>query len=120
MKKLLLLAVVAAVAVGCSSSGKKDTNQNNAATYSKYQIVDQEFDNMIAPESDYDRVAPYEDQLGTSSYIQTAQKGARKPGAKRTVEPKKVVTDGQGNLISEPSMADVKDTEALPDTGSAQ
>lgn len=120
MKKLLLVVAVAVFAAACSSNKKADTNQR-AVQYSKYQIVDQEFDNMIAPEGDYDRVAPYEEQLGTASYIQTAKKSPRKPGAKKTVEPKKVVTDGQGNIIEAPSKpVDFQDIEPLPDTGSAK
>ena len=60
MKNILLFAAAAMVAVGCSSADTK----NDAATASlekeaaKYQIIDQEFDNVLAPESDDDKVVP--------------------------------------------------------------
>lgn len=133
MKKILLFVVALAVTTGCASSKKQDEKyhrqqdqraaraassqpkdqvpQPGAVRPTRFQIIDQEFDNMIAPEGDYDRVPPYEEQLGTGTYMQSTQKGRRKPGAKRTIQPKKVVTDGQGNVIPEPTAPDLIDEE---------
>lgn len=83
MKKILcFLAVVAVVCAACSK------NKNTAGegvygaqgiTYrdgkaqrikdAKYQIIDQEFDNLLAPETDYDNVPAYELQACGDSYL---------------------------------------------------
>lgn len=97
MKKILLFAAVAAVAVGCSSAETK-TDAASASLQqeaAKYQIIDQEFDNVLAPESDYDKVVPYEEQISNSSYLQSVR-GGKKPSKKTTAK------------------ADVNDEEPVP------
>lgn len=84
MKKLLILVFVAAVAVAaCSKNTKNDpyaangangyytagADGSNVKNGAKYQIIDQEFDNMLAPESDYDALPAYELQACGDSYL---------------------------------------------------
>lgn len=117
MKKLFLFAAVGALAVGCASSEKTQPAQGQETLtdqYAKYQIVDQEFDNLVVPNDGYDRVAPYEEQVSGSSYIQsTTRKAGPKPARKMTVQ--KTVVDGQGNQLPADASAPVTDQEALPD-----
>ncbi len=93
MKKLLLAACVAALGVSACSSGNSNTKTADGRAYSssssdaKYQIIDQEFDNMLAPETDYDSIPAYELQACGDSYLppaDTVLKGAAKPSAKKT------------------------------------
>ena len=93
MKKLLLAACVAALGVSACSSGNSNTKTADGKAYSssssdaKYQIIDQEFDNMLAPETDYDSIPAYELQACGDSYLPPADavlKGAAKPSAKKT------------------------------------
>lgn len=117
MKKLFLFAALGVLAAGCaSSSNKTQAPQSEGLTdqYAKYQIVDQEFDNLVIPNDNYDRVAPYEDQVSGASYIQSnTRKAGKKPARKMTVQ--KTVVDGQGNpLPADASAAPVTDQEALP------
>lgn len=112
MKKILLFAMLGCLAAGCASSG--DNREGLTDQYSKYQIVDQEFDNLSVPNDGYDRVAPYEDQVSGSSYIQSTSRGAdKKPARKMAVH--KTVVDGQGNPMPADASAPVTDQEALPD-----
>ncbi len=80
MKKVLFFAAAAVVAVGCSSSQTQSDEPVASldTEAAKYQIIDQEFDNVLAPESDYDRVIPYEEQVSNSSYLQSVR-GSSKP-----------------------------------------
>lgn len=123
MKKVLLFAVLGALAVGCaSSSDKTQTSQQSQQSltdqYAKYQIVDQEFDNLVIPNDGYDRVAPYEDQVSGSSYIQsTTRKSDRKPSRNMAVH--KTVVDGEGNPLPADASAPITDQEALPDEAGA-
>ena len=117
MKKLVLVAVLGAFVVACSSNARED---DTAAQYSKYQIIDQEFENMEVPNRDYDKVPAYEEQVAGASYIQSSTsttRSASKP--RRTTTVQKVVVDGQGNKLSTDTAATVTDQEALPDTASA-
>lgn len=99
MKKLFLLAAAAVIAAGCSSASSKSQAAGSSleSEAAKYQIIDQEFDNVLAPEADYDTVLPYEEQISSSSYLQSV-KGSKKP-AKQTAPASK---------------ADVNDTEPVP------
>lgn len=113
MKKLVLVTLLGVLAVGCSSTNTKDNEAE--ASYSKYQIVDQEFDNMKVPNRDYDKVPAYEEQVTGASYIQSSSsttRKARKPA--RTVTVQKVVKDANGNKASTDSALAVTDQEALP------
>ncbi len=90
MKKLLLAAFIAAFGAAACSSGNANTktadSRNKAsAKDAKYQIIDQEFDNLLAPEADYDTLPAYELQACGDSYLPPAEqtvRGAKKPAAK--------------------------------------
>ncbi|MBR3603934.1 MAG: hypothetical protein IKL48_04575 [Elusimicrobiaceae bacterium] len=112
MKKIFLLAVIGAFAVGCSTTSTQSEGLSDQ--YAKYQIVDQEFDNLIVPNDSYERVSAYEEQVSGVSYIQstTHQKNQR---PNRTMSVKKTVVDGEGNQLSADVTAPVTDQEALPD-----
>ena len=85
MKKLLCLFIVAAVACAACSKNKRtkaeaaQAAEMNAQEYryakagnlkeAKYQIIDQEFDNLRAPETDYDNIPAYELQACGDSYL---------------------------------------------------
>ena len=86
MKKLLCLICVAALGLAACSKNKKEQTANGAygtsygvagegaqntksAKDAKYQIIDQEFDNMLASQSDYDSVPAYELQACGDSYL---------------------------------------------------
>ncbi len=120
MKKLLFCAILGALAVGCASSSDKDAQTGGLTDqYSKYQIVDQEFDNLLIPNDGYDRVAPYEEQVSGASYIQsTSRKSDRKPA--RSMNVHKTVVDGEGNPLPADAAAPVTDQEALPDETGAE
>ena len=91
MKKLLLAAFIAAFGAAACSSGNANTktadSRNKAsAKNAKYQIIDQEFDNLLAPEADYDTLPAYELQACGDSYLPPAEqtvRGAKKPAAGR-------------------------------------
>lgn len=88
MKKILLFAAAAVLAAGCASSASKTQRGDLSAEDAKYQIIDQEFDNMPAPQDNYENIPPYEDQVGASSYIQSVQKrGSNKPMRKAAAVP---------------------------------
>ncbi len=118
MKKLFLFAAFGALAVGCASSNQVQNNQEEGLTdqYAKYQIVDQEFDNLMVPNDGYDRVVPYEEQVGSSAFIQSSsRKSEQKPTRTMTVQ--KTVVDGEGNPLPADASAPITDQEALPDEG---
>lgn len=93
MKKILCLICVAALGVAACSKNKKEETANTAynsgynsaygvttadarnaanaksAKDAKYQIIDQEFDNMLAPDTDYDAIPAYELQACGDSYL---------------------------------------------------
>lgn len=89
MNKLLLAALVAALGTAACSSGNANTKtadgRNASSKDAKYQIIDQEFDNLLAPEADYDTQSAYELQACGDSYLPPAEtlKGAKKPAAKK-------------------------------------
>ena len=76
MKKLLTVATLAVFAAACSSNSTNTrTGADGAATAAagsknaKYQIIDQEFDNLLAPESDYDNLSENELQACGAVYL---------------------------------------------------
>lgn len=99
MKKFLLVITTAVLTAACASSDKRSdvttvqadgtqvayqkssssnaTNSKNA----KYQIVDQEFDNLLAPGTDYDSLSEYELQACGATYLPPQQE-------LKTVQPK--------------------------------
>ena len=91
MKKLLLAAVVAVFGAAACSSGNANTKTADGRTASssknaKYQIIDQEFDNLLAPDADYDTIPDYELQACGDSYLSPATtplKGATKPAVRK-------------------------------------
>ena len=91
MKKILVLLSICVLGVACSNNkqtkttadGKKvyySAAQANGAKHSKYQIIDQEFDNMLAPDSDYETLSDYELQACGANYLPPAEK-LKKPQA---------------------------------------
>lgn len=144
MKKILTVVFAAALAAACSS-GKSNVKTADGRTANaknaKYQIIDQEFDNLLAPEADYDTLPAYELQACGDSYLPPAEvklKKTAKPAKKtavsskkstETVTNKKVVnvvniyeTDGPVPAPSSSSSTTTTTTytnttgEALPDT----
>lgn len=99
MKKVFILFAVAACAVACSNKTANTTTSADGKTIyyttsaadaanaknGKYQIIDQEFDNMLAPESDYDSLSDYELQACGASYLPPAEK-LKKPQAKEVAK----------------------------------
>ncbi len=96
MKKAFILLAVVAFAAACSNKtanttttsadGKTVYYTTSAAAVAdaknaKYQIIDQEFDNMLAPDSDYDSLSDYELQACGASYLPPAEK-LKKPQVK--------------------------------------
>ena len=95
MKKLLLAAVVAVFGAAACSSGNANTKTADGRTAAssknaKYQIIDQEFDNLLAPDADYDTIPDYELQACGDSYLPPATtplKGTTKPAVRRPAKP---------------------------------
>jgi len=114
MKKIFVCMIICGLAMACASSNK---NKEAGLTdqYSKYQIVDQEFDNLSVANDNYDRVPSYEEQLSGSSYIQSsvARDKNTKPARNLTVQ--KTVVDAQGNVLSGTSSNAITDQEVLTD-----
>lgn len=107
MKKLLFAALVAAFTVACSSGNsnvKTATTRGNTAQAkeSKYQIIDQEFDNLLAPEADYDTIPAYELQACGDSYLPPGEKlkGAAKPAVKKAAKTKKTSSSSKTNVTT--------------------
>ena len=79
MKKILVLICAAVVGLAACSKNKKSDDYSvyssrqeanaNVKNGNKYQILDQEFDNKLAPESDYDLIPAYELQACGDSYL---------------------------------------------------
>lgn len=86
MRKVLCLICVVALGLAACSKNKKDSSTNNSiyntsdvtarydsntksAKDAKYQIIDQEFDNMLAPATDYDAIPAHELQACGDSYL---------------------------------------------------
>lgn len=85
MKKFLFVLCVAVFAVSaCSKNKKTETVVYNdgvtvgdttaSAKDAKYRILDQEFDNLLAPDTDYDTLCAYELQACGDSYLPPAAK----------------------------------------------
>ena len=109
MRKILCFLVVAVLACAACSKNKNTSEQGaygvqNAAYRdgkgikdAKYQIIDQEFDNLLAAETDYDNVPAYELQACGDSYLPLVEpdccgkaKGAAKAKAKAKAQAKGV------------------------------
>ncbi|MBR4355623.1 MAG: hypothetical protein IKP96_03535 [Elusimicrobiaceae bacterium] len=96
MKKILVVCAAALCVAACSNKtsntradaeGKTvyytaEAANANQGKNAKYQIIDQEFDNMLAPDSDYDTLSDYELQACGSSYLPPAEK-LKKPQVKK-------------------------------------
>ena len=86
MRKILVLVALTVFGAACASQstqvqttadGKKVYYSAQAASQdrnAKYKIIDQEFDNMLAPDSDYDTLSDYELQACGTSYLPPAEK----------------------------------------------
>ncbi len=95
MKKAFILLAAAMCVAACSDKTANTTTSADGKTVyyttsaaaaadaknAKYQIIDQEFDNMLAPDSDYDSLSDYELQACGASYLPPAEK-LKKPQAK--------------------------------------
>jgi len=90
MKYLAVLAAALFVFGGCSSSAKKeDASYKNKvqAGYNAQQgdILDEEFDLLVAPEYDYETEVPYEVQIKNTPVNKDGKavktKGVKKPVA---------------------------------------
>ncbi|MDD6153244.1 MAG: hypothetical protein PUK24_06350 [Elusimicrobia bacterium] len=92
MKKILIVVFAVAMAAACSSNKsnvKAEGVRTADAKNAKYQIIDQEFDNLLAPEADYDTLPAYELQACGDSYLPPAEtklKNAVKPAAKKVTK----------------------------------
>lgn len=91
MKKILLVVFAAALAAACSGnkSNVKTADGRTNAKNAKYQIIDQEFDNLLAPDADYDTLPAYELQACGDSYLPPAEtklKNAVKPAVKKVTK----------------------------------
>jgi len=84
MKKILCLLVVVVLSVSaCSNKNTKTAGADGTITAAdgynasgknaKYQIIDQEFDNLLAPDTDYDTVCAYELQACGDTYLPPAE-----------------------------------------------
>lgn len=102
MKKILIVVFAAAMAAACSSNKsnvKTADGRAASAKNAKYQIIDQEFDNLLAPEADYDTLPAYELQACGDSYLPPAEvklKKTAKP-AKKQASAKKSATENTTN-----------------------
>jgi len=112
MKKILIIFCVALLSVACSS---KTSNTKNATSTkakntkyiqtaqnsknAKYQIIDQEFDNMLAPEKDYDTLSDYELQACGASYLPPGVQLKKnvKPAVTNKAKAKQTATDTNVN-----------------------
>jgi len=79
--KRVLIAVSALLLLGaCSSAQKKSAAQQSAPK--EPEIVDEEFDLLVAPEYDYDSDVPYADQIKNNQpESKIGGKPAKKPVA---------------------------------------
>lgn len=111
MKKILVILCVALCSVACSSTSNtknststkaKNTKYSQTAQNSKnakYQIVDQEFDNMLAPDKDYDTLSDYELQACGATYLPPAVQLKKnvKPAVTNKAKAKQTATDTNVN-----------------------
>ncbi len=124
MKKILTVICLAALGAACSSSGSnvKTAANGNAAggKNAKYQIIDQEFDNLLAPEADYDTLPAYELQACGDSYLPPAEtklKNAVKPAVKKasktTVKKTSNVTESK-EIVNVVNIVEVDEPAPVP------
>ncbi len=105
MKKVFILLAAAACVAACSNKTANTTTSADGKTVyyttsaadaanarnGKYQIIDQEFDNMLAPDADYETLSDYELQACGASYLPPAEK-LKKPQAKEVEKTVKIDT----------------------------
>lgn len=75
--KYIFVAVTALVLLGGCSSANKKADSAATATAAAPQIVDEEFDLLVAPEYDYESDVAYEDQLKNDNAAPSAVAGAK-------------------------------------------
>ena len=114
MKKLLLFVAAALAVAGCSSADKKNDGADISLRKdaAKYQIIDQEFDNVLAPDGDYEVVPPYEEQISSSSYLQSV-KGTKKPAKKTATKTNRTVVSKDGKTVNKTDVQ-AGDSEPVP------
>ena len=113
MKKIFVCMIACGLAMACASSNQNKTGLTDQ--YSKYQILDQEFDNLSVANDNYDRVPSYEEQLSGSSYIQSSVARDKNTKPARTLTVQKTVVDARGNVLSGTSSDAITDQEVLTD-----
>ena len=79
--KYILVAVSAFFILGGCTAANKKTDDANLTVQQKPQIVDEEFDLLVAPQYDYESDVAYADQLKNEQPAQPAS-GAVKPAKK--------------------------------------
>lgn len=80
MKKVLFLVAGVLLLAACSSSQKQDSSAAVTATTAKHSqgiIVDQEFENVKAPDMNYKNIPSYETQLKSSGTFVKGTKGKK-------------------------------------------
>lgn len=123
MKKILIIAFAAALSAACSSSktNVKTADGRASAKNAKYQIIDQEFDNLLAPEADYDTLPAYELQACGDTYLPPAEvklKNTVKPAVKTAAKTsaKKEVSSNK-EVINVTNIYEVEGPAPIPGAG---
>lgn len=81
MKYIALTIAALFLMVGCSSAGKNASTQP-ANTELQDNIIDEEFDLLVAPEYDYEKDIPYSQQIKNTDDAQAKTvKPSKKPAA---------------------------------------
>ncbi len=81
MKYIALTIAALFLMGGCSSADKKTANQP-AGTQLQDNIIDEEFDLLVAPEYDYEKDVPYSEQIKNTADAKTKTvKPSKKPAA---------------------------------------
>ena len=80
--KYILVAVSAFFILGGCTAANKKKDDANLTVQQKPQIVDEEFDLLVAPQYDYESDVAYADQLKNDQPVQAAASGAVKPTKK--------------------------------------
>ena len=104
MKQFLVLLAAVWVAAACASKTANLLDDSEVVPYepaqqtaqlkeAKYQIIDQEFDNLLAPDSDYDTLSASEMQSCNTGYVPptTKLKTPKAPTVDKAAVAKKVV-----------------------------
>ncbi len=110
MKQFLVLFAAVWMAAACANQNANLRDQDEAVPYepapqtaqanaAKYQIIDQEFDNLLAPDSDYDTLSASEMQSCNAGYVPptTKLKTPKAPTVDKAAVAKKVLVSQETN-----------------------